>query len=127
MGAEQAPIAYEGEHLTVARSAEGDRVVWRFIGEATSKVPDLKGVMDSLADRIGSEDAQVVIDVEGATHVSSPFIGLLVRLVARCADAGRVLELRGPSQRVMDLLSIVGRAKGMRIYGAGEALPPAGE
>ena len=120
-----AEIIYEGEHLRVSRSVEPGRTVWRFEGEVSAKVPDLKDLLDSLAERVSVEADQVLVDVSAAHYVSSPFIGLLVRLVSRLADRGMILELRGPNERIMDLLGIVGIAQSMKIYGADETLPEA--
>ena len=121
MGAEEPEVAYSDEHLTVTRSAEPGRTVWGFEGEISAKVPDLKELLDSLAERISVEPDQVLVDIGKARYVSSPFIGLLVRLVSRLADRDMILELRGPSERVMDLLGIVGIGQSMKIIGAGEA------
>jgi len=121
MGAEEPEVAYSDEHLTVTRSTEPGRAVWSFEGEISAKVPDLKELLDSLAERIAVEPDQILIDVGKARYVSSPFIGLLVRLVSRLADRDMILHLRGPSARVMDLLGIVGIDQSMKITGVGEA------
>lgn len=125
MGPEGTEAVYESEHLKVERASGFGRTLWRFEGEASAKVKDLKELLDSFAERIVSEDAKIMLDLRDASYVSSPFIGFLVRLVARLADKETALELWGPSERIIDLLGIVGIAGSMKIYGADEKPPEA--
>jgi hypothetical protein len=117
---------HQEEHLTVTRSVRFGRAVWGFEGECSAKVRNLKGLLDGLADRVSGESLPLMIDLRSASYVASPFIGFLVTLVARLADKGRVLELWGPNDRVLDLLGIVGIADGLKILPAEEE-PPAAE
>ena len=125
MGSEGVEVIHKGGPLTVTRSEQFGRAVWRFEGECSAQTQNLKGLLDSMADRASVEEAPVLIDLRAATYVSSPFIGFLVRLVARLADRDRRLELWGPSERIVDLLTIVGIEKSLTIHAAEEPPPEA--
>jgi anti-anti-sigma factor len=112
-------MVHESEHLTVTRSPGGGEVVWAFAGECSAKVPNLKGLLDSIVEKISTEGMPVVIDLRSTRYVSSSFVGFLTALVSRLADRGEILELWGPNPRVMDLLGIVGIAGSLKIRPAG--------
>ena len=117
MSADDSVTVYEDKRLKVSVSAQPGRAVWRFEGEASAKVEGLKDLLDSFVDQMLAQEEPIL---RGARYVSSPFIGLLVRLVARLADRGQILELWGPSDRILDLLGIVGIAESMKVHGAEE-------
>lgn len=57
-----------------------------------------------------SANNPVVADVAGVTFIDSSGLAFLVQLHRLCAESGLQLELRDPSQNILDLLEILGMA-----------------
>ena len=55
-----------------------------------------------------SANSPVVADVADVTFIDSSGLAFLVQLHRLCAESGLELELRDPSQNILDLLEILG-------------------
>ncbi|SDB87477.1 anti-anti-sigma factor [Sanguibacter gelidistatuariae] len=78
----------------------------------------LRGEIDAaLRDQAGeamvfvvAANSPVVADVADVTFIDSSGLAFLVQLHRLCAESGLDLELRDPSQNILDLLEVLGMA-----------------
>ncbi|WP_066460748.1 STAS domain-containing protein [Sanguibacter suarezii] len=102
--------------MTTSESTVGSSITPQDIEGTTHVI--LRGEIDAaLRDRaseamlfVVSANNPVVADVGGVTFIDSSGLAFLVQLHRLCAESGLDLELRDPSENIVDLLEVLGMA-----------------
>lgn len=103
--------------MTTSELGGGHSITCRDVAGATHVI--LRGEIDAVLRDQASEamvfvvvqDNPVVADVADVTFIDSSGLAFLVQLHRLCAESRLDLELRDPSQNLLDLLEVLGMGK----------------